>query len=223
MKIFSDKQTHARVSTTLPVILLFLLIISTTESIAASETRTNISLNFTPFHIGSAGYGVFIKNEERFRRGQLVYAKQIYGITVKMKRLFSFMPFYAHKHLHYSEAATKELSGLDINLGLKSSGLFLKNRVRGEYHITDDFYRIRNAIEAGYTPVPPVLSLFSRYEFRFDTDQERINLNDMSGGLIIKPAAQLPIRLYYNREMKRRNRNSWDNTDSICFSVSVVL
>jgi len=204
-------------------IVVCVLFIYTIRSWASSEFRSNLSMKYMPITTASTAYGIYIKDEERFQNEKLVYAKQVYGISVKTGDVFSFMPFVAHKHLHYSRQETKKLAGMDINLGAHSSNFFIKDRIRSEYHVTDKFYRFRNATEIGYSMLTEHLSFFGRYEFRFDRDQQRINMNDIAGGIIIKPVKSLSVRLYYNRELKRRNTDSWKKTDALCFGVGAVL
>ncbi|HON79200.1 MAG TPA: hypothetical protein PK544_11965 [Spirochaetota bacterium] len=206
------------------VVLLILFCCNVSVRGAESEYRSLFKLQYYPVIHDADIVGLYVKVEERFRSGDRVYSKQVYGLPVRIVNGLSVMVFYANKYLMENEKQKKSIYGFDVNMKAVTKMFLLKDRIRTEYHETDSFNRFRNAVEAGIKiPYVTMLSLFTGYEFRYDSDQERINVNDILWGIRIKPSQYISFRLYYDDEFNRRNKSYWERTNAFGFQVSVAL
>lgn len=191
---------------------------------AESEYRSLFKFEYFPVIHNTETIGLYVKDEERFKHGDRVYAKQVYGLPMKIINGLSVMVFYANKYLMENEKHKKSIYGFDVNIKAVTKLFFLKDRIRTEHHGTDSFNRYRNAVEAGVKiPNFTKVSLFTGYELRYDSDQERINVNDILCGIQIKPYRYLNLRLYYDDEFKRRNKSYWERTNAWCFAASAAI
>jgi len=82
-----------------------------------------------------------------------------------------------------------------------------------EAHVTDEFFRYRNALDLRWENALGWLAPFVRGELRLDSDVVRVNLLDAWAGLLLRfpnrERSPLSLRLFYGYETNRRGQMNW--------------
>ena len=167
----------------------------------------------------------FGKNENRFRSQGLVYDKEFVGLQQQVLPWFVVRTYWVHKDLWYTKHADKQMYVVELIFKHRWGWFGGMYRNGNEWHITDKFYRNREKFEfRGFIPKPAQwLYFWVAEEFRIDSDQGRINMNDVWMGLGFKPRKGLDLRAFWGVELKRRHKPSWKRTDMIGVSLAFHL
>jgi len=193
---------------------------------AESEGRTYLDLDGKVYecHVQPLELELrpFVRTESRFREKGLVYQQWFGGVRLKLLPWLSLQSFYSRQDLTYPDKpkAGQNLVVGDVVFHPRFGPFRLLNREENEWHITERFYRYRNMTEVLYTLPFQWLGLYAFDEFRIDSDQSRVNLNDVGGGFQFDPTRQLAIRLFYDRESNRRLKPQWEQTDFLGLSFA---
>jgi len=191
---------------------------------SGAEVRTYLDISKKIASTGAWGFGkkldLFFRQENRFRESRTVFTKDFFGVREQMLSWLSTQIYYAHKELNYTRRLSKHMLVAELILQMRIGYFRIKNRNGFEWHISDGFDRYRNYSEITcFTPVKG-LSLWVAEEFRFDSDQKRINVNDVRIGLRAKLMRSLSLQLFWDVEEKRRGRPSWQRNPFLGFSLS---
>jgi len=65
----------------------------------------------------------------------------------------------------------------------------------------------------------PWLALWAAEEIRIDSDQERLNQNDVGAGIRVVAGGAATLRLFFDLESTHRNLRSWKNTGYIGLAI----
>lgn len=156
---------------------------------------------------------LMLRFEERFRAQGLVQVKGFAGVRINPAQWLTFQIYYANKSLRYSTPRRVNMFVGDIIFRLRLGAFRVTDRNGHEFHATDGFYRYRQRLEVHYQTPLSWLGVWIADEFRLDSDQRRVNLNDLQVGLELQPVQRIVLRLYYDLETKRRNRPEWEHTN----------
>jgi len=157
--------------------------------------------------------GPFVREESRFREVGLTYVKAFAGARMGLLPWLRAAVYYAHMDSPGSGRQQAHLAVLDVfvDFHFGSFVMFDKNGLEG--HITDDFFRYRNAFETRWESPLGWLAPFARGELRVDSDAGRVNLLDAWAGLLFRlpnpQSSPLFLRLFYGYETNRRGRSEW--------------
>lgn len=190
------------------------------------EARTMLGIGYYPLHVFGFSAGLFIHDEQRFESSDLVYDKQTYGLPVRTPYYFSLMPFYEHQDLTYpgKKPGHQGIDGFEATIEVPLWYIRISDRNRVEYFTVDEFYRYRNQLQLSLVlPFANWLSPYVAYELRYDYDQDRINQNNFLAGVVFKPSDALSLKLYIDREYKRRNAADWALTNLWTIAATAVL
>jgi len=164
----------------------------------------------------------FVRTEERFGDQGLDLLKVFGGIRITALYWLAFQCYYAHKDFFNPGHRQANMAVGDIIFTYEKGPFRLKNRNGNEWHITDGFYRYRGYVEARYTTPAKWLRLWAAEEIRFDSDQARINENDVRAGLEFGNE-RVVARLFYFWEANRRERTHWNDTNIVGVSIALKL
>ena len=195
----------------------------------ATEGRIYLDVSYAAYarHDGALHLSLkpFMRMESRFRDSGLVYAQWNTGLRLGVLPWLSAAAYYSPRQQMYAGKPNtfKHLAGLDLIFHHSIDGFRLLNRETSEWHATDAFYRYRNFSEVMYTTPAKWLSLFANEEFRVDADEERVNMNNVAGGLQFDPLSSLTFRVFYDFESCRRKAPQWQNVNFVGISTAVHL
>ncbi|MCD6498886.1 MAG: hypothetical protein J7M25_11385 [Deltaproteobacteria bacterium] len=211
----------------LPLTLVTMLLAGAVPSVARASSRNtkaearlymyaDYKISFVKRKMLDVALVPFVKTEDRFRKEGLVFHKTFAGTKLDILKWLALRFYYAHRELLYpgKPVKSKHMAVGDIIFYPTFGPVTIKNRECNEWHITDGFYRYRNLTEVFYHPLR-WFGIFASDEFRVDSDQSRVNMNDLVGGFQFKPHKHLALRLFYRLENKRRNLPSWQFTHSV--------
>jgi len=206
---------------------LFLMLVVAPSAMAVTQDfRTYITgfVKLTDFN-AKMPLSIFGKNENRFRSQGLVYDKEFIGIQQQFLPWFIFRTYWVHKDLWYTKHADKQMYVAEFIFKHRRGYFGCMYRNGNEWHITDGFYRNREKFEFhGYLPEPAKwLYFWVSEEFRIDSDEGRINMNDVWLGLGFKPRKGIDIRAFWGNEMKHRKTPGWVRTDLVGVSMTFHL
>ncbi len=180
------------------------------------EARVKVDMRARVATGGRGGFrphlDLMVRFEERFRARGFVQLKDFVGVRVSSSRWLTFQVYYANKTLMYSTPRRAHMVVGEVILSARLGAFRLTDRNGHELHVTDGFYRYRQRLEVLYQTPLEWLAIWIADELRIDSDQRRINLNDLQVGLELRPVPRIVLRLYYDLETKRRNRPEWEHT-----------
>ena len=157
--------------------------------------------------------GPFVREESRFREGELTYVKAFAGARMTLLSWLRAAAYYAHKDFSGSDRQQAHMAVFDVFMDLHIGSLVMFDKNGFEGHITDDFFRYRNAFESRWDSPLGWLAPFARGELRADSDAGRVNLLDAWAGLLSRlpnpQASPLSLRLFYGYETNRSGRSEW--------------
>jgi hypothetical protein len=190
-------------------ILVLTTVLLAAKSADAQEVRTYLQVDVGVYHLDEAPISLklapFVKVEDRFRDQGLVLNKTFVGMKLRILSWLSTQFYYAHKDLLYSAHQQKHMTVGDLILTYDDKQIRLSDRIGNEWHVTDRFYRLRNYTELLYKTPLKWLGLWAAEEFRFDSDQERINMNDVRAGFQFSPLDKwLPLKIGSNFMVSNR-------------------
>ncbi len=157
--------------------------------------------------------GPFVREESRFREAGLTYVKAFAGARATFSPWLRAAAYYAHKDFPGSDRHQAHMAVLDafVDVHLDPFVMFDKNGF--EAHVTDEFFRYRNALELRWESPLGWLAPFARGELRADSDAARVNLLDAWAGLLLRlpkrEPSPLSLRLFYGYEANRRGQSEW--------------
>jgi hypothetical protein len=212
-------------------VLLFAAAVCVTTWLASptarAETRTYLDLDvaIAPSvpNAPPPQLRLFGREENRFRNQGLVLNKAFAGARLSAFPWLQLAPYYAKKDMFYGKHVSKHMAVMDLLLTAKLGRLRGKYRLGNEWHVTDSFYRLRNYAELAYVMPLPWLSAWTAEEFRIDSDQQRVNVNDVRLGLGVRAKKRLQIRPFVDVESSRRGKPSWEHLTfvGIAFAAKV--
>jgi hypothetical protein len=208
--------------------LMVLALICSSLPVIAHEqdirTYMAVTVGITDF---SKGYrlSIFGKNENRFRSQGLVYDKEFLGVKQGLGSWFMLRLYWVHKDLWYKSHRAKSMCVFEFFVHHRFGPFGFVYRNGNEWHVTDRFYRNREKLELqGFLPKPAQwLYFWASEEFRVDSDQSRVNMNDWWLGVGFRPKKALNLRLFWGMEHKRRLKPDWNRTDILGIMVSVSI
>jgi hypothetical protein len=157
--------------------------------------------------------GPFVRQESRFREAGLIYAKALAGARMSLLPWLRAAAYYARTDFPGSNRQQAHMAVLDVFVDFHIGPLVMFDKNGFEGHLTDDFFRYRNAFELRWDTPLGWLAPFSREELRVDSDAERVNLLDAWAGLLFRLPNRAPsplsLRLFYGYEANRRGRSEW--------------
>ena len=166
---------------------------------------------------------IFLKQENRFRESGLVLNKVFVGLKPKIRPWLSVQIYYANKDLNYTRHLNKHMVVGDIILSTRLGSFAIKNRNGNEWHITDHFYRYRNYSAFAWSTPVGWLTLWTAEEWRFDSDQSRVNMNDIRLGIALGLRKRLNSKIFFDLESKRRNSVSWRENPFLGMELMATL
>ena len=213
-------------------ILVVLLSVPTLGSkilAAEKEFRNYLSIDYTTVR-GDAGslrlaLSPYLTVENRFRDGNLVYQQWNLGSRLNLLSWLGFQAYYTPRELMYpgKSRANKDVAGFDVLLNPSYGPFRLLDRMANEWHMTDRFYRYRNFTDIIYKSPVRWIALDAFEEFRADSDQQRINQNDLGAGLQLLLNKSLSLRAFYDLEASRRQLPEWHYVSYIGVSIGAHL
>jgi hypothetical protein len=167
----------------------------------------------------------FIREENRFRGSGLVYQQWNAGLRIGILPWLSSQVYYTPRDLMYPGTPNqqKQVVGGDIIFLHRIGAFRLLDRVANEWHITDQFYRYRNLLQIAYPVKIKWLTPYIFDEFRGDSDQGRINMNEFGGGFRFEPSPSLTLQLFYDVEGNRRSLPDWQYVRYVGLTVAAHL
>ncbi len=207
-------------------ILGLLMLMETSAMAAQTDLRTYLTgsvtmVRFAPHYPLS----VFAKNENRFRTKGLIFDKEMVGLGQGVTSWFKMNLYFAHKDLWKQSRIDKKMGVLELFVKHRFAYFAFSYRNGNEWHITDRFYRNREKIELrGILPRPVAwLSFWLSEEFRIDSDQGRINMNDLWVGLRFTPKKGLDLKVFWGMENNRRKASVWSRTDIVGLGLHLSI
>ncbi|MBU1241084.1 hypothetical protein KJ865_15325, partial [Myxococcota bacterium] len=91
-----------------------------------------------------------------------------------------------------------------------------------EWHVSDDFVRTRHQLKL-HLKLNKSLRGFLLYEFRWDQDSMRVNMQTTALGLLWRVRPHWSLRLMLADEQNRRNRPQWSSVYFAGLSITVTL
>lgn len=192
---------------------------------ASREERTYLDVEYTVLRRGALALRPFARAESRFRSTGLVYEQWNAGLRLRVLPWLSVAAYYTPREQLYpgKPTAFKHVVGADLVLQPSLGRFRLLNRETEEWFATDGFHRYRNLVEVAY-PLPGArLSPYVYDEFRFDSDQRRVNMNDVGVGVQFNATPVLTLRLAYDIEANRRLLPTWQYTHFVGLAVAAHL
>lgn len=189
---------------------------------ASREGRTYLDIEYTVLRKGQFRLRPFARAESRFRSSGLVYEQWNAGLRLRILPWLSVAAYYTPREQLYpgKPIAFKNVVGADVVLQ-PSLGLFrLLNRETEEWFATDRFHRYRNLSEIAYALPGAPLSSYVYDEFRVDSDQGQLNMNDVGVGVQFNASAALTVRVAYDIEANRRLLPAWQYNHFIGLAVA---
>ncbi len=185
-----------------------------TNAMAAKEVRFKLDMDYNVLGDVSDRFTLrpMIRTEQRFRDQELVLLKVFAGVRTDLLPWLTLQTYYAHKDKLDSDHHVIHMLVLDAILHCKFGPLKISDRNGNEWHSTPGFYRYRNNLDIHLRPGLDWLRLFVADEVRFDSDQARLNVNDLKVGMDFVVDRHLALRTYYDLESKRRSSDRWLNT-----------
>lgn len=192
--------------------VIFLILL--TEPVpAAGEVRLKLDLDYTiPLQRDNSALAIkpMLRTEQRFRENGVVLNKVFTGLRFDVSPALKIQAYYAHKDLYYSDHQEIHMLVFDLILQYRLKSLTFKERNGNEWHSPSGFYRYRQYFELLHNVGVLRSAIWLSEEFRVDSDQRRVNQNDIRLGINFKLKDPLKIRLYYNLESKRRLKITWE-------------
>lgn len=192
---------------------------------ASREGRTYLDIEFTVLRKGPLALRPYARAESRFRSTGLAYEQWNAGLRLRILPWLSVAAYYTPREQLYpgKPNAFKNVAGADVVLQPSLGRFRLLNRETDEWFATDGFHRYRNLVEIAY-PLPGArLSPYVYDEIRIDSDQGRLNMNDVGLGVQFNATATLSLRLAYDIEANRRLLPAWQYTHFVGLAVAAHL
>lgn len=202
------------------------VVLSTTANAwAAEELRLKLDMDDNVLGRVSDAFTLrpMIRTEQRFREQGLVLLKVSVGMRANLFPWLMLQSYYAHKDKLSSAHDVIHILVLDVILHDKIGPIKISDRNGNEWHSSPGFYRYRNDLTIQANPGLDWLRLFVADELRFDSDQARLNMNDLKAGVEIIASPQLHFRSYFDLESNRRLREQWMNTPVLQLMMIVRL
>ncbi len=186
---------------------------------SAQEYRLKLEADWHAWHAKSGLPAVhpLIKTEQRFRDQGLVLEKVFAGARINTLRWLTVSIYYARLDKFYRAHQGWHLAVMDITPHVRLGPFKVSDKNGNELHYASGgstaYYRYRNDLKLFWTP-PGLkwLKIWAGDEVRFDSDERRMTMNDFTAGLVFRLNPRLTMKVYYDRESKRRGKDYWINT-----------
>ncbi len=188
-----------------------------------SYLQVSTSLLAKQDHKSDFKLSIFVREENRYRESGLVLNKLFIGVRPTMFPWLSSQFYYANKNLNYTRHQNKHMVVGDIILSTRLGPFTVKDRNGNEWHITDRFYRYRNYFEMAWKTPIRQLTVWTAEEWRYDSDQSRVNVKDVRLGIDLHLQKDLNTRVFFDLESNRRNANNWQQTPFLGLEISSAL
>lgn len=209
------------VTTVLAVLLL--LTISSVQAEVRTYLQVSTALLPKQDHKRDFKLNIFLREESRYRESGLVLNKLFIGVRPTFRPWLLSQFYYANKDMDYTQHQNKHMLVGDIILS-SWLGLFtLKDRSGNEWHITDRFYRYRNYFEVAWRTPIRQLTVWTAEEWRYDSDQSRVNVNDIRLGIGLHLRKELNTRIFIDLESNRRSVSNWQQKPFLGLEISSAL
>lgn len=167
---------------------------------------------------------ILLRLENRSHSEEITYEQLTFGLTHIWKPWLVTALYTTPREVFSSDKPNqwKNVHGADV-IGIWSfkNWSFL-DRETLEWHVSDDFLRNRNQIEVRFRVYPQV-QLFGLYEWRWDFDVERLNMQTAAGGVFWQIRSNFAVRLMFAEEWNRRNLPQWDAVWFTSFILSMLM
>lgn len=203
--------------------------VSASAEPAEARTYLDIGANWSlaPEHAPNLRLGPFVREESRFREDGLTYIKAFAGARMTFLPWLRAAAYYAHKDFPNSDRQQAHMAVLDVFLDYHVGSLVMFDKSGFEAHVTDEFFRYRNAFELRWESPLGWLAPFARGELRVDSDAARVNLLDGWAGLLLRLPdrnhSPLSLRLFYGYEANRRGQPEWDGVHLLGLELAARL
>ncbi len=170
----------------------------------------------------------FLREESRFREAGLGYVKTFAGLRLRFPTVkwLSAATYYAHKDLVLAGKPQAHMAVVDVFLAPRVGPFVLWDKSGFEAHLTDGFFRYRNAFEVRWRCPLWWLTPFARAELRVDSDAGRVNLFDGWLGVALRfhegHGAGPATRIFYGYEAKRRGKPNWAGLHMLGVAVAAA-
>ncbi len=193
------------------LIVAVILVAGAAGAKAEEEVRLKLDLDYDVRGGASRGLSLrpMVRTEQRFRDSGLVMLKVFAGARAGLLPWLLLQTYYAHKDNVASGDDVVHMLVLDLVAHTRIGPCVISDRNGNEWHSKPGFYRYRNNLDLHVNPGLHWLRMFVADEVRFDSDQTRMNMNDLTAGLDFKLARKLTLRTYYDLESKRRSSPDW--------------
>ena len=204
-------------------VVLGLTAVPASANAEQSEARTYLDIganwHLAPDVAPDLQLGPFVREESRFREDGLTYVKAFAGARATFLPWLRAAAYYAHKDFPGSDRNQAHMAVLDVFVDFHVGPLVMFDKNGFEAHVTDEFFRYRNAFELRWESPLGWLAPFARGELRVDSDAARVNLLDAWAGLLLRlpdrERSPLSLRLFYGYETNRRGQPKWDGVHLI--------
>jgi len=164
-----------------------------------------------------------LRTEQRFRRGGLRLLKISAGLRMDVRPWLLLQSYYAHIDKVSTNARDLHMAVFDVVLHHSFAWLGTLFRVGNEWHITDEFYRLRALVVLHFDLGVPWLQPWVSDEIRFDSDQTRINMQESIVGLDFRISSTLKTKLFYDLELTHRSRPGWQRSHVVGLVLAVRM
>lgn len=200
-------------------------------SAAPVEARSylDISANWSlaPESAPKLRLGPFVREESRFRGDGLTYIKASAGARMTFLPWLRAAAYYVHKDFPSSGRQQAHMAVLDVFLDYHLGSLVMFDKSGFEVHVTDAFFRYRNAFELRWKSPLAWISPFARGELRVDSDALRVNMLDGWTGLLLKlpdrEHSPLSLRMFYGYEANRRGKADWGGVHLLGLALAAKI
>ena len=198
---------------------------------APAEARTYLDLgvnwSLAPDRAPDLRLGPFVREESRFREGGLTYAKTFAGARMTFLPWLRAAAYYAHKDFPGAARQQAHMAVVDLFLDFHVGSLVMFDKNGFEAHVTDEFFRYRNALELRWDSASGWLAPFARGELRVDSDAARVNLLDAWAGLLLRlphrDHSSWSLRLFCGYEANRRGQPAWGGVELLGLELAARL
>ena len=205
----------SRLSTIATFTALVLLVPAVARAQDVGEARIYLDADANVLGGGSGSVTLrpMVRTEQRFRVAGLHLLKVSAGLRAGVLPWLMLQGYYAHKDMWSNNTHQQfHMAVLDLILHHRWDHVTLTWRLGNEYHINPGFYRLRSSFNVSIDPGLRWLRLFASEEFRFDSDQTRVNMNDVRAGVDFVVTSWLTVRTFYDLELNHRSRQDWART-----------
>lgn len=167
---------------------------------------------------------LLLRVENRFDADSVKYEQFTLGISHVWNVWLKTAVYTTPREVFSSQKpdAWKNVHGADVIFSWTWKHWTLADRETVEWHVTDDFVRSRNQADLRFD-LHPRLQLFGFYEWRWDLDAVRVNMQTAGGGLIWRVRPSWSMRIVFADELNRRGLDDWKAVHFTAMILSLSL